>query len=188
MLTRNPTNSMSKPSSQLNHNPVDEATTPRLKQQRKSQTGKLLRREKKTRRVSFNKRVHVKLSLHLNNYTDQEILDTWFTEHEYQDMKESTQALVSLVEQQQEQERDLPPDVAQTIEEESDCGGILVHTAEGRRVRALRKSHARFVVFKEQHKQFECGVFDEDYMAFLYEQVSAVSKEEALRTASSNKS
>lgn len=53
--------------------------------------------EKKSKRVSFHNRVGVRECIHINNYTDEEMMDTWYTPKEANQMKMDTSLTIDLI-------------------------------------------------------------------------------------------
>lgn len=154
--------------------PTDEAMTPKVKKnRRKLRAGDTLRQNKKT--VSFSKRVMVRRSLHLNNYTRGEIEATWYNEQEYLDMKRFTRTLVSILEQRGTYEQSV-------VEGEA---GLVQYTRKGRRLRAQRKQDSRDRVLDEQQHQLDCGIQDADWIAYVYGEVTYMSRRDAFETATS---
>ena len=51
-----------------------------------------------TKSVTFNKAVAVVRTLHISNYTDEEVFDTWFSPKEYKQMKREVKLTVSMME------------------------------------------------------------------------------------------
>jgi hypothetical protein len=106
---------------------------------------------KATRAISFSPDVRVKKTLHLNNYSNDEIDACWYNEAETKAIREQARRTV----EQMQAEADLDGPKYCTR-------GLEILTAEGRRQRMENRFQAWDAVLNEQERQVEEGIWEDD--------------------------
>ena len=119
------------------------------------------------KRVTFCEKVKARRTIHLNNYTDDEIDACWYSDLEYYAMKEEIRAVAHLL---QEGIVDIHEDVARGLESRCSSGAS--------RRRELRQA-AIDAVLDEQEYQDSCRTCDPDYMALMYKHAGHSAVEDA---------
>eukprot|EP00339_Tiarina_fusa_P018774 CAMPEP_0117022308 /NCGR_PEP_ID=MMETSP0472-20121206/16777_1 /TAXON_ID=693140 ORGANISM="Tiarina fusus, Strain LIS" /NCGR_SAMPLE_ID=MMETSP0472 /ASSEMBLY_ACC=CAM_ASM_000603 /LENGTH=190 /DNA_ID=CAMNT_0004728125 /DNA_START=52 /DNA_END=624 /DNA_ORIENTATION=- len=118
-----------------------------------------------SRSVSFNVDVRCIRALHINNYTDEEITDTWFTKTEYKQMKREIKLTVGMMDKKSR--------FAEGINFSS--RGLEDKTAD----MIVQKVEHRFLaldaVLDEQDRQREAGICDAEALRLVYTEYSFVS-------------
>jgi hypothetical protein len=111
---------------------------------------------KSPRSVSFAPQVDSQSSLHLNDYTEEEIKTSWYSNDEYKMVKLACRVTVSVVAQGEL----LPPD---------QCFRGLEHkTKEGMQTRMMSQIHSLSAVMDEQDRQRKEGEQDDVHLALVY--------------------
>eukprot|EP00339_Tiarina_fusa_P020131 CAMPEP_0117022020 /NCGR_PEP_ID=MMETSP0472-20121206/16594_1 /TAXON_ID=693140 ORGANISM="Tiarina fusus, Strain LIS" /NCGR_SAMPLE_ID=MMETSP0472 /ASSEMBLY_ACC=CAM_ASM_000603 /LENGTH=200 /DNA_ID=CAMNT_0004727759 /DNA_START=32 /DNA_END=634 /DNA_ORIENTATION=+ len=119
------------------------------------------------RTVSFNDAVRCIGTLHINNYTDEEVFNTWFTNQEFKQMKRDIKWTVSMMEQK----------------EEHRCEDGVHYCSRGLEdkttVALVHKTQHRFcaidAVLDEQDRQREAGICDPSKLSLAYTEYSFIS-------------
>jgi len=133
--------------------------------------GPLVPLKKSRKSVTFNERVRAKKSIHFADLTDEEIQDYWYTEADFETMKNGVRFEATLLEN-----GCLHPAVASTRY----CNrGLEAFTPEGARRRTKNKKYCRTVVIEEKRLQREEGSYDQEYIAEIYAVAVASSRSEA---------
>jgi hypothetical protein len=111
---------------------------------------------KSRRSVSFAPQVDIKSTLHLYDYTEEEIKATWYTNDDYKMVKLAYRVTVSMVTQCEL----LPPD---------QCFRGLEHkTKEGMQARMMSQIQSLSAVMDEQDRQRDEGERDDVHLARIY--------------------
>jgi hypothetical protein len=134
-------------------------------------------RSRTTKSVSFNEVVRAKKTMHISNFTAEEIRCCWYKEEEYEVMKQDLRFEVNLLEND-------------CVIENTTSG--TNHTARGLemfsstiigRARREIKSQARTVVLEEQRLQREEGSYDPEFIAEVYVAVTKAASQIAIQAA-----
>jgi hypothetical protein len=114
------------------------------------------------RRVTFNHFVKVERVLHLSEYTDDEMDDTWISRKECEKIRNEIKKLVQIVND------------GGTLEENDDTTmrGLEYRTISGCERRSKNKLLARSAVLDEQDRQWEIGEGDPEYISWIYNTMS----------------
>lgn len=104
--------------------------------------------------------------LHLNDMTQQEIDDSWYSDNEYNGMKKDLIAVVKRMNKGQK--------IVET--DQHTTRGLEIRTKQGYRVRQFNKKVALEAVLDEQHRQAEKNIWDDDFMKDAYRMESAGSE------------
>jgi hypothetical protein len=108
--------------------------------------------------ISFNPNVHVKLTIHIDDYSEEEIAASWYCEDELKTIKSELTKTVLLM-----------ANACIMPNSERLCSrGIECFTSEGRAIKKQRKEEARVAVFDEQDYQFDNDIFDPEVIADDY--------------------
>jgi hypothetical protein len=108
--------------------------------------------------ISFNSNVLVNLTIHIEEYSDEEIAATWYSQHELtRSRSELTSTLLLMANGN-----------AMANSERLCSRGLECFTSEGRAIKKQRKEEARTAVFDEQDYQFENDIFDPEVIAHDY--------------------
>lgn len=111
--------------------------------------------------ITFNNRVTVRRTIHIADFTNEEIDACWYSYMEYSNIRRHVQETILLAEHE-------------IISEARDCQtyccrGLEGFTSEGMEGRRRRRNNAKMAVFDEQDRQFEAGKeMDGDEIARLY--------------------
>jgi hypothetical protein len=117
--------------------------------------------------VTFQQSVKAKKTLHINNYTEEEIQACWFDDDESKQMKEEFRLAANLA-------------MNGLLPQES-SRGLELYTKEAQS-RRQHKATAREEVLDEQELQWDEGAYDPEYIAQIYEAASASSRARARST------
>jgi hypothetical protein len=117
------------------------------------------------RSVSFNTAVVCISALHINNYTDEEIFNTWFTNKEYKEMKREVQLTISMM--------DKKATFAEGVNFSS--RGLEHKTADMIVQKAEHRYFATDAVLEEQDCQREAGICDPDALRMVSTEYSFIS-------------
>jgi hypothetical protein len=121
--------------------------------------------QQQQRSVSFYDAVECIRTLHINDYTDEEVLNTWFTQREYQGMKQEVKLTVDLMNKKATFEEDVSFS-SRGLENKAD--DAIVEVAEHR-------YDAMDAVLDEQDRQQEAGVCDPHTLSLAYAEYSFIS-------------
>eukprot|EP00540_Astrosyne_radiata_P011963 CAMPEP_0116838470 /NCGR_PEP_ID=MMETSP0418-20121206/9232_1 /TAXON_ID=1158023 /ORGANISM="Astrosyne radiata, Strain 13vi08-1A" /LENGTH=206 /DNA_ID=CAMNT_0004468479 /DNA_START=29 /DNA_END=649 /DNA_ORIENTATION=+ len=119
--------------------------------------------------VSFNETVNVHFIIHSNDLNDEEFFNTWYQKRDFQMMRVEFAETVAMI-------------TEGTFEGDSNehsSRGLEYRTRVGAQRRKLNKLHALCAVLKEQDRQMDMGVLDEDELQRVYMEQSAHCKEAA---------
>ena len=111
---------------------------------------------KSRRSVSFAPQVDSQSSLHLKDYTEEEIKATWYTNDEYTMVKLAYRMTVSMVAQGEL----LPPDQC--------FRGLEQKTPEGQQTRMMSQIQSLSAVMDEQDRQRKEGELDDVHLGLIY--------------------
>lgn len=114
-----------------------------------------------SRAVSFSPNVHVKRTLHINNYSDEEIHATWLDESDFQRIRGEIDLTVHLME------------TGGHIESDKQCTrGLESRTTVGALRKLQNKQDARDAVLFEQETQWNRGINDAETISDVYQERS----------------
>jgi len=122
--------------------------------------------------VTFQPNVLMYRTTHINNFTDEEIHNTWYNDREMRDIVADCVKTISLMKGKGES---LSSYAALCLR------GLECRTPEGQKTRASHRFCAFDAVFEEQHEQWECGENDTNKIRSHYRLYSKPSHEEAHR-------
>ena len=109
------------------------------------------------RSVSFSPYVHVKRTLHINNYSLEEIEASWYDQADFQRMRDEDDVIVQMMEKRQ------------TIDEAKYCTrGLEFRTTQGAQQRLRNKAEARDAVLDEQDVQWTMGMTNPQALSSVY--------------------
>lgn len=120
-------------------------------------------RRPKAKSVTFYPGVSVRECLHINNFTDEEILNAWYKKHDFQRIK---MAFVHTV--QQVANGTWPGDT-----EHDTARGLEFRHREGAMKRKVNKLNGLMAVLDEQERQWQGGYDDDEAIASAYIAISA---------------
>jgi hypothetical protein len=120
-------------------------------------------RRPKAKSVTFYPGVSVRECLHINNFTDEEILNAWYKKQDFQRIK---MAFVHTV--QQVANGTWPGDT-----EQDTARGLEFRHREGAMKRKVNKLNGLMAVLDEQERQWQGGYDDDEAIASAYIAVSA---------------
>jgi hypothetical protein len=108
--------------------------------------------------ISFNPNVLVNLTIHIDEYSEEEIAASWYCEDELKTIKsELTETLL------------LMANACIMPSSERLCSrGIESFTSKGQAIKKHRREEAREAVFDEQEYQFENDIFEPEMIADAY--------------------
>lgn len=121
----------------------------------------------KSRTVSFFPGVSVRECLHINNYTDAEVQNTWYKKHDFSRIKTSFIYIV----------QKLSDGSWEGDTEHETARGLEYRTREGSTKRKVNKLNGLMVVLDEQESQWLQGTHDDEAIAAAYIAVSSKSLE-----------
>lgn len=120
--------------------------------------------------VSFNEMVRAKKTLHLKNFSDQELDNYWYKPEDFAKMKGDVRFEAKLLENE--------------CLDGNDClNGLGVFTTSGAKRRSQNKRRAVAVVLEEQELQVEEGSNDPEYIADIYARTTTAARREAIESA-----
>ena len=119
-----------------------------------------------TKGVSFSPTVLVRKTTHLNDYSEQELSQCWYSTDEYHKIRRDCLYQVEAL------------NLGKTLDGRKYCSrGLEGHTTDGAFIKArTRKAAIDIVLFA----QYEEGIYDEDNIAVLYRQMTAECREYAI--------
>ena len=114
-----------------------------------------------TKRVSFCPHVCVKRTLHINEFSGDEIQAVWYNERDFDQIRKDIRITV------QGMLRD------QSMNDDHYCSrGLECRTHEGMKSRLRNRVAARCAVFREQNSQSKNGYYDVDKISAVYKTVT----------------
>ena len=119
---------------------------------------KALTSPKPKKSVSFHSIVRASKVLHINNYTDEEIEATWYSDSDYAMMKADNRYTAQL----------FVSGMVQGDDDQYCRRGLESYTPDGSRRRKSNRAAATAAVLDEQDEQFDEGVFEPEYIAQVY--------------------
>lgn len=134
---------------------------------------------KHQKEVSFNEVVKAKKTIHISNFSTDEIDNCWYTENDFEVMKRDVRFEVNLLENE-------------CIKDEGECEqgemrhstrGLQMFTKAGSKLRRECKRFSRNVVIEEQELQREEGSNDAEYIAEIYAMATKSARRLALEAA-----
>jgi hypothetical protein len=128
---------------------------------------------KATRSVSFDERVRAKKTMHLADFSEEELEATWYCEEEKRRIKRDVEFEANL----------LANDCLEGDSNKYCSRGLEVFTPSGSKQRSANKRRGRSLVVKEQELQREEGSNDQAYIAEMYAAAAAPCKANALAFA-----
>jgi hypothetical protein len=117
------------------------------------------------RSVSFNDAVLGIDTLHVNNYTDEEVFNTWFTQREYKEMKREIKVTVAMIENKS--------NFAEGVNFSS--RGLEDKTADTIVQKVEHRYFAMDAVLDEQDRQQDAGICDPHKLSLVYTEYSFIS-------------
>lgn len=129
---------------------------------------------KKKKTVSFNERVRIRKTIHINEYSDEEVTSVWYTPRESTEMRQEALFVAQLA-----KDGLLPASGAASPHSDSSedarycLRGIEMYTgSEQATQRQQRKEAIRWALLKEMEFQYDEGAYDPAYIAELYSKAS----------------
>jgi hypothetical protein len=117
--------------------------------------------------ISFKPNVLVKLTIHIDEYSDEEIAASWYCQEELKMIKSERTTTLLL----------MANDGTMMANSERLCSrGLECFTSEGRAIKNQHKEEARIAVFDEQDYQFENDIFDPEVIADAYSEQTRKSQ------------
>jgi hypothetical protein len=117
-------------------------------------------KQKQVRKVSFNNRVAVRKTLHITNYTNDEVEACWYNARETEEIRRHIRSILMVME---------------SGDAEADDGvelcrrGLECFTFEGMKGRKRRRNRAKAAVFEEQDRQYDADEeMDDEKIAKAY--------------------
>ena len=123
--------------------------------------------------ITFNTRVSVRRTLHIANYSDEEVNACWYSSKEYSSIRNTVRETIYMVEDGK-------------VSEADDCEmfcrrGLEGFTSEGMDGRRRRRTKAKMAVFDEQDRQYDAGEeMDDDKIGKIYRKRCRSSRDIAL--------
>lgn len=110
------------------------------------------------RRVVFNRDVYVQETIHVNDYTDDELDDTWYTRQDFKDQKAEFAVTVRLIATER-----------YTGDDDFHCArGLEYRHREGAKARQTNKLKGLMSVLEEQERQQIAGEENDEMIALAY--------------------
>lgn len=120
--------------------------------------------KKARRRISFAEYTTIRSTIHIDDYSDDEVVATWYDEKELQGIKSSIKAILM-----RESHNDADNDDVDFTQSEEPCSrGLEGFTTFGAAQKKSNKADAAMAVFSEQESQLNYGIVNEDVIAVLY--------------------
>jgi hypothetical protein len=124
------------------------------------------RTSKKARRhISFAEYHTIRSTIHIDDYSDDEVLATWYDKTELQGIKTSIKAFLM---RERNNDADNNDEADSSHTEEPCSRGLEGFTLFGAAQKKRSKADAAMAVFSEQRTQLNYGVVNEDAIAVLY--------------------
>lgn len=121
------------------------------------------------RGITFNEVVNVHFTLHVDDLNDDEYFNTWYQKHDFQMMRVAFAETVTKISKG-----------AYTGDSDRHCArGLEYRTRAGAQKRKLNKLNALCAVLKEQDRQVDLGIEDDEELRRVYMEKSSQCKEEA---------
>jgi hypothetical protein len=125
---------------------------------------------KPRRTVAFSQTVSARTTLHVNNYTDDEIDACWYDDCEKEMMRKEVRSVVTLLKNGM---------LEQDTEQYCRRGGLECHTQEVALQRLKNRTAVLEAVLEEQEFQREEGIWEPWYIARAYKAASPTSQANA---------
>lgn len=125
--------------------------------------------------VSFNEVVKAKKTIHIDNFTCDEIRGYWYKPDDFEIMKRDVRFEANLL------ENDCLIEEAHNMRHSK--RGLAMYTATGAKQRSESKRRGRSIVLEEQELQREEGSNDPEYIAEIYAAASKAARSAALAAA-----
>lgn len=138
------------------------ATNPSTKEESQSQQQTPPPQPRSGRRIRFNSRVAVKETIHVNEYTDEEIFRAWYRKADFSKMKTSYAYIVQL----------LAAGRYQGDTDDMTSRGLEYRHREGAMKRKANKLNALYAVLDEQERQWSSGYENDETLRNVYLQHS----------------
>lgn len=141
-------------------------------------------------KIRFNGFDEVQMTLHMNDYTGQELKRSWYRREDYDAMiqlarttvKKEEERHLQVMQQQQQQ-----PPAAAPPPSELETRGLEAWSSSGTRQVRQVKEAAIEAVWDEQHRQWDAGVHDPDSLRRAYREVSAAAQAVAQERAAADR-
>ena len=121
----------------------------------------------KSRSVSFFPGVSVRECLHINNYTDEEVYNTWYKKADFSRIKTSFIYII----------QKLSDGSWEGDTENETARGLEYRTRQGSMARKVNKLNGLMIVLDEQESQWNRGINDDEAIAVPYRDASYKSLE-----------
>jgi len=129
--------------------------------------------------VAFDQVVRAKKTIHIANYTQEELIACWYTNHEQREMKRKARHIAKNIARA---DRATPDD----RDEDEECTlGLEILADSGCSIRSMNRSRHIAAVLEEQHLQYIEGSDDPDYIAEICVVASHASNLHAIQVAQS---
>ena len=110
----------------------------------------IARLEKVKKSVSFDSNAYMYRVLHINEYSKEEVLSSWYTTKEFKEIKNHIRDTI------------LKMDLGVPLDEDKECSqGLETYTMKGSARKLQHRQAAAFAVFDEQEEQDELGYCDD---------------------------
>ena len=139
-------------------------------------TASLPKSSRRKRSVTFMGLVKVKNTLHIKDYTKEEVSAAWYNESESSTIKFTTKVVVSQMERATKKKGGEPVD-----EDTVSTRGLEGRTRKGQKKKFNARQEAQCAVLDEQYRQYAMDDFDPDHLALLYKECTYQSAIEAQR-------
>ena len=144
-------------------------TTSRKGLLQKQQQSQPQKQQRKRRNIKFNEVVHVHFTLHVDDLNDEEYFRTWYQKRDFQMMRSEFAKTVMKI-----------TNGAHTVDTDEHCArGLEYRTKAGAQKRKLNKLHGLCAVLKEQDRQIDLGINDDEALRAAYLKESRICKREA---------
>ena len=128
-------------------------------------------REKKTKSVTFKPTVAARKTIHINNYTAEEIFACWWTDEEHTMIQKRTLLEASAL---------LETEVTEEADYQKSCfRGLELYVKHIAEKGTAHKDAALRAVLQEQSLQREEGSYDPEYIAEIYQDCTSLAREKA---------
>jgi hypothetical protein len=122
--------------------------------------------KKARRRVAFAEYHTIRTTIHIDDYSDEEVLAAWYDKKELQRIKTSIKAFLM---RESHNDDDADNDEVDSMQSDEPCSrGLEGFTVFGSAQKKKSKADAAMSVFSEQKAQLNYGVVNEDVIAVLY--------------------
>jgi hypothetical protein len=118
------------------------------------------RRSSTKKCISFAENIQIRETLHIDEYSAEEVQATWYTKRELQDIKNAIRDVVT---------QNFSKDKTNSIQEEESCNrGFEGFSKYGAAQKKKNKMDAAMALFSEQECQKDYGIVDDEALALLY--------------------